>query len=186
MALLCLWNRLPAIHRLFVLGIVVAMSSGATLLTSSPAQACGNTQGQQETEANYQSPLDLSQLTQEEQKALEATVAERREILPYKFLSLHRCPSLSNEAISAFEKHDYAQALTLLDSAIAEKPDSLTRWLDRAMVHYYLGDEAAARADAKQVRRFNYLRSHAAQTAYRQLMIELDGELPDPRRAVKL
>lgn len=133
----------------------------------------------------YESPLDLSKLSPAEQTALEATVAERQALFPYEFLSLRRCPTLSNQALYAFENQDYARCLHLLDRAISEQPDALTRWLDRAVVHYYLGEEDAARADAQEVRgRFTYPRSYQAQKAYRQLMIQLDGEVPDPRRAV--
>lgn len=135
----------------------------------------------------YESPVDLGNLSPAEQEALAATVAERQVLLPYRFLSLRRCPSLSNQALYAFENQDYGLCLELLDRAISEDPQALTHWLDRAMVHYYLGEEEAARADAQEVRsRFTYPRSHRAQEAYRQLMIQLDGKVPDPRRAVKV
>ncbi len=187
MALLSLRHRTNTIHQVFALGIIAAMSGGATLLADSPAQACEQLQAKTDTEeANYQSSIDLNNLTLEQQQALEATVVQRRETLPYRSLSLTRCPSLSNAALRAFENKEYAQTLELLDSAIAEKPNSLTRWLDRAIVNYYLGEDNAARADAKQVLRLNAHHSQEINKVYRQLILQLDGELPDPRRAVKL
>lgn len=187
MALLQFRNRTSAVRSVVVLGGILTMGLGISLLPSELAQACETEHVQNEIAEKHQSPIDLSEITPQQQQALEALVAERRELLPYQFLSLQRCPSLSNQALAAFENHDYAEALELLDSAIAEAPSSLPHWLDRAMVHYYLGEEDAARYDAKEVRRrFSYPRSHRAQTAYRQLMLQLDGKLPDPRRAIEL
>lgn len=187
MALRKIGSKTSAVRSAVILGGIVAMGLGVSLLPGKPAQACGQAPAPQQSAEKHSSSLDLSNLTPQQQQALEALVAERREILPYQFLSLKRCPSLSNSAVTAFENNEYGQALALLDSAIAAEPSSLYHWLDRAIVHYYLGEEEAARADAKEVRsRFSYPRSHKAQSAYRQLMLQLDGELPDPRRAVEL
>lgn len=185
MALLRLKNQPSAIHSAVIFGGILTLGLGLSLLQGKPAQACEP--APVADAIAYPSPLDLSDLTPQQQQALEATVAKRRELLPYQFLSLKRCPSLSNEAVTAFEQQDYAQALTLLDRAIAEEPNSLYPWLDRAMAHYYLGDDPAARADAEEVRnRLSAPRLPKAKEAYRQLMIQLDGEVSDPRRAVKI
>jgi len=163
---------------------MVLMSLCALPLAVPPAQACEAQPTVEPELEQYPSPLDLSNITPAQQQRLEATVAQRKQLLPYQFLSLYRCPSLSNRALNAFEARDYALALSLLDRAIAQRPDSLTRWLDRAVVHYYLGENAAASKDATQVRhRLNDINFPEAQDAYRQLMIQLDGQVPDSRRA---
>lgn len=186
MASLPFWNQKPASHSIFFIGLAVFLSGSLSFCIAHPAQACDGSQVQKAAQTNYQSPVDLSEITPTEQRALEALVAERQKRLPYRSLSISRCPSLSNAALMAFEKHNYADALALLDKAIADQPGLVSRWLDRAVIHYYIGEDEAARADAKQFRQLTAAYSHKINEAYSQLMLQLEGELPDPRRAVEL
>jgi hypothetical protein len=174
-----------AMASLWLIGLApLVVGLGSNLILSPAAQACETS-----TATPNPSPVDLSQLSAEQQRQLEATVQERRALLPYQFLSpyRYRCPTLTDQAIQAFEQQDYAQTLALFDQTIAKYPNSPEPWLNRAMLHYYLGYESAARSDAQQVcHLLANFRSPQTQEAYRRLMITIDGKVPDPRQAVEL
>lgn len=185
----------PRLSPLFwsVVGLLLLGSTGPILACGAEEQPTGipelalETAAGQPSEANPDAlaPTPYADLTLPERAALEQRLRDRQATLPYQFLAVQRCPSLTNQARLAFSQKDYDQALASLNAAIAQQPDRPEHWLNRAMVYYYLGQDGAARSDATQAYALNR-RHTAVDQGYRALVTTLDGKLPDPRRAVEV